>query len=170
LLDLECATMKTALALLLLLAVVAQAPAGSPRDSYTAPDSKLRAFVYKAPGAAHGIHVDVYERGEQVTGWLHSAGSAQNPARLLHAAWSPDSRFFVYTVSRSAPTSPRFDTFVFVRSRARIYDLSRFVQGTIIDSRVSLSKPCRFQTRRVAANGKVENFEIELSSIEWPEI
>jgi hypothetical protein len=133
--------------------------------------SAMRALIYKAPGGGeHGIHVDLYDKGQMVTGWLHSAGSAQHPARLLHAAWSPDSRFFVYTVSRSAPTSPRFGTFVFVRSRARVYDLAKFVSGTIIDSDVSLSSPCLFRSRRVAADGKVEHFEIDRSSIEWPEI
>jgi hypothetical protein len=155
---------------LLLFASVAQASTDPPRATYTAPDQKLRAFVYKAPGAAHGIHLDIYNGGQQITGWLHSAGSAQHPARLLHAAWSPDSRFFVYTVSRSAPASASFGTFVFVRSRSRVYDLAHFIPGTIIDSHVSLSTPSRFRTRHVAADGKVQPFEIELSSIEWPKI
>jgi hypothetical protein len=155
----------------LLLFLVAQASAGRPSSSYIAPDSNLRALIYKAPGGGeHGIHVDLYDRGQMVTGWLHSAGSAQHPARLLHAAWSPDSRFFVYTVSRSASASPRFGTFVFVRSRARVYDLANFVHGTIVDSDVSLSSPCLFHARRVARDGKIERCEIDLSRIAWPTI
>jgi hypothetical protein len=88
---------------------------------YTSPDHQL--YVIIRPGnTPDSEYVDVHgANGQMITGWVFS-GSPGTSRRVLHAAWSPDSKLFVFTVSSHASRSG-FSKYAFVRSASSIRQL-----------------------------------------------
>ena len=164
--------MKFAFAALLLVASVGSAFGQFGRVIYISPDEKLRALVIptkKADGYFHESRVEMQSAsGQRIAVNDHSSPDREHGRGVVHAVWSPDSQFFVYTTTSSGGHSAwHFETFVFVRSLSRFYQLDQFVGGSIVDSEFSLFDRSGFHGRRMKSDGRHEDFEVQLSEIQW---
>ena len=123
--------MKVTLAALLLIAALGTALGQFGRVIYVSPDEKLRAVVIptkKAEGEFHESRVEIQSASAaHVAVNDHSSPDHEHGRGVLKAAWTPDSQFFVYSTTSSGGHSAwHFETFVFVRSLSRFYELDQF--------------------------------------------
>jgi hypothetical protein len=140
-------------------------PAGT---TYVSPDQQLRAVVIPAKpgGSTETCLVDIYKADGALTDREGHSGS--NP-EVLSASWSPDSRFFVYTVvRRTGLHRSRPLVMAYVReSEYRFYDVSDYVGGAIADSKWAFRGPSYLRGRLIGRSGSVRAFEFDLSKIRW---
>ena len=156
------------LALIIVVIGAASASARPTGSTYVSPDRQLRAVVKPAkPGSVstETCLVDIYKADGALTGREgHSGGNPQ----VLFASWSPDSRFFVYTVVRRAGLHrSRPLVMVYVReSEYRFYDLADHVDGVIADPKWSFRRPS-YLRGLIGRSGGVRASEVDLSKIHW---
>ncbi len=111
--------------------VTAQAQYG--RVIHVSPDEKLKAVVVPTFTQERGFHEHRVEirttRGECIAVKDHSSGDHEHGQGVLVASWTPDSRFFVSSVSSSGGHGAgHFTTCVFVRESGNFFyldDLAR---------------------------------------------
>ena len=141
------------------------------RVIYISPDEKLRAVVIptkKVDGDFHESRVELQKAsGETLALNDHSSPDREHGRGVLHAAWSPDSQFFVYsTTSSGGHVAGHFNTYVFVRSLSRFFELDEMIGCAIVDPDFMLSDSATLSGRR-ACGGEPESFRIHLADLPW---
>ena len=103
---------------------------------YPSPDQALRAVVWPVGMTLHAtpdIESRVVIRGNEamlITSKDYSSPRGANGYYVVRAKWSPDSQFFVYSMSSSGGHSPwQFPTWVFSRDKGRIVNFSDMIGG-----------------------------------------
>jgi len=103
---------------------------------YPSPDQALRAIVFPVGMDLHAtpdIESRVVIRGNEarlITSKDYSSPRGANGHCVVRAKWSPDSQFFVYSMSSSGGHSPwQFPTWVFSREKERIVSFSDLIGG-----------------------------------------
>jgi hypothetical protein len=101
---------------------------------YPSPDKALRAIVFPIGMDLHAtpdIESRVVIRGDEaklITSKDYSSPRGTNGYYVVRAKWSPDSQFFVYSMSSSGGHSPwQFPTWVFSREKSRIVSFSDMI-------------------------------------------
>ena len=102
----------------------------------------------------------------------HTSPDGQHGRSVLHADWTPDSQFFIYsTASSGGHWAWHFNTFVYVRRTNKIYELDDII-GPFVDPMFDVSEPDRFRSKRLNPNGGVDadpiEVRVELSKLGWP--
>jgi hypothetical protein len=103
---------------------------------YPSPDGALRALVlpvdvslYATPDMESRVVVRT-SNGDTVTSKDYSSPRGTNGYYVVNAKWSPDSQFFVYSMSSSGGHSPwSFPMMVYSRQKERIAGLSDMIDG-----------------------------------------
>jgi hypothetical protein len=103
---------------------------------YPSPDGALRALVfpvdvslYATPDMESRIVIRT-SNGDTVTSKDYSSPRGTNGHYVVNAKWSPDSQFFVYSMSSSGGHSPRsFPMMVYSHQKKRIAGLSDMIDG-----------------------------------------
>jgi hypothetical protein len=103
---------------------------------HASPDQALRAIVWPVGMDLHAspdIESRIVIRGADaklVTSRDFSSPRGANGYYVVRAKWSPDSQFFVFSMSSSGGHSPwSFPTWVFSREKAEIFSLSEMIGG-----------------------------------------
>jgi hypothetical protein len=115
---------------------------------YPSPDRALRAVVWPVGMALHAtpdIESRVVIRADGarlVTSKDHSSPRGTNGHYVVQARWSPDSRFFVYSMASSGGHAPwQFPTFVFTRDKGVIVSLNELIGGPTTSEHFTFSGP-----------------------------
>jgi hypothetical protein len=103
---------------------------------YTSPDGALRALVlpvdvslYATPDMESRVVIRT-SKGDTLTSKDYSSPRGTNGYYVVNAKWSPDSQFFVYSMSSSGGHSPwSFPVMVFSRQKNRIAAFSDMIDG-----------------------------------------
>jgi hypothetical protein len=103
---------------------------------YPSPDGALRALVlpvdvslYATPDMESRVVIRT-SNGDTVTSKDYSSPRGTNGYYVVNAKWSPDSQFFVYSMSSSGGHSPwSFPMMVYSRQKKRIAGLSDMIDG-----------------------------------------
>ena len=103
---------------------------------YPSPDGAVRALVYPTDADLH-VTPDMESRvvfrgtdGTLLTSKDYASPRGTNGYYVVRAQWSPDSHFFVFSMSSSGGHSPwSFPTWVFSRDKGIIADFSTFIGG-----------------------------------------
>jgi hypothetical protein len=103
---------------------------------YPSSDGKLRALVYPADISLHATPdmesrvVIRSSKGETLTSKDYSSPRGANGYYVVAAKWSPDSQFFVYSMSSSGGHSPwSYPMAVYGRGKNRIAAFSDMIKG-----------------------------------------
>ncbi len=156
--------------LLLLLPGCATAAAAKPGQEYVSPDGKIRAIVVQLRkehvGAAES-RVELRARDGAVL-MVHSYASAdgEHGFRVERATWTPDSRFFVYSLSNSGGHQPWHAPIEFISVRGlKVRSLDGYV-GPIGDANFTVAAPDRVRAPVVGAPSlQVSTVDVSLSEI-----
>src|SRR5438876_2333602 len=103
---------------------------------YASPDGALRALVfpvdvslYATPDMESRVVIRT-SKGDTVTSKDYSSPRGANGYYVVNAKWSPDSQFFVYSMSSSGGHSPwSFPMMVYSRQKNRIAGFSDMIHG-----------------------------------------
>jgi hypothetical protein len=103
---------------------------------YPSPDGALRALVlpvdvslYATPDMESRVVIRT-SKGDTVTSKDYSSPRGTNGYYVVNAKWSPDSQFFVYSMSSSGGHSPwSFPMMVYSRQKKRIAGFSDMIEG-----------------------------------------
>jgi hypothetical protein len=103
---------------------------------YASPDGALRALVlpadvslYATPDMESRIVIRT-AKGDTLTSKDYSSARGTNGYYVVHARWSPDSQFFVYSMASSGGHSPwSFPMMVYSRQKRRIAGFSDMIDG-----------------------------------------
>jgi len=94
----------------LLLAACATATKGRPAREYVSPDGKFRAVVIplaNAPGGAGESRVELRSiNGTTLLNHSYASEDGEHGLGIERASWTPDSKFFVYSMSSSGGHQP----------------------------------------------------------------
>jgi hypothetical protein len=147
--------MRTLFVLATLFAAYLYAEAqGYGRVVYIAPDGSLRASVIPL----HIVDGDFSEHAVEIhdsAGKLLRRADYDSPDHehgrdIMHAAWSPDSQFFVFSTTSSGGHSAwHFSTYVYVRSRNAVFYLDDLVGGPLVEPYFSFTSPAKFFSKRL---------------------
>jgi hypothetical protein len=103
---------------------------------FVSPDKELRAIVLPVDVSLDATpdmesRVVIRSRGgETITSKDYSSPRGTNGLYVVEAKWSPDSQFFVYSMSSSGGHSPwSFPIMVFSRKQKRIAEFSGMIDG-----------------------------------------
>jgi hypothetical protein len=103
---------------------------------YPSPDGTLRAVVYPVDISLHATPdmesrvVFRSSKGDTLTSKDYSSPRGANGYYIVNAKWSPDSQFFVYSMSSSGGHSPwSYPMAVYGRSQSRIAAFSDMING-----------------------------------------
>ena len=103
---------------------------------YASPDGALRALVfpvdislYATPDMESRVVIRT-SKGDTLTSKDYSSPRGTNGYHVVNAKWSPDSQFFVYSMSSSGGHSPwSFPIMVYSRQKGRIAGFSDMIDG-----------------------------------------
>jgi hypothetical protein len=103
---------------------------------YPSPDGALRALVlpvdvslYATPDMESRVVIRT-RKGDTVTSKDYSSPRGTNGYYVVNAKWSPDSQFFVFSMSSSGGHSPwSFPMMVYSREKKRIAPFSEMIDG-----------------------------------------
>lgn len=115
---------------------------------HPSPDQAMRAIVWPV-GMSLFATPDIESRvviraneSKLVTSRDHSSPRGTNGYYVVRAKWSPDSRFFVYSMASSGGHSPwSFPTFVFSRDKGAIVSLNDMIRGPTVSDSFEFSGP-----------------------------
>ncbi len=169
--------MKTALLYFLFLASLATARAQYGRVIHISPDEKLEAvvtptYIHERGFNEHRVEIRTLH-GKRLALTDHSSADHEHGQGVIFASWTPDSRFFVYSVSSSGGHSAwHFPTYVFVRERAAFFYLDELARP-FVTPQFQLYPPNRFVSE--ARNDKGVDYpneavELKLQDVKWPKI
>jgi hypothetical protein len=103
---------------------------------YASPDGALRALVfpvdislYATPDMESRVVIRT-SKGDTVTSKDYSSPRGTNGYYVVNAKWSPDAKFFVYSMASSGGHSPwSFPMMVYSRQNKRIVEFSDMIEG-----------------------------------------
>ena len=139
---------------------------------HVSPDEELWAVINPTGGGSeHRIEVE-NPKGGVIVSTDHGSPDGQHGRSVLHADWTPDSQFFIYSTASSGGHSAwHFNTFVYVRRTNKIYELDEII-GPLVDPMFDVSPPNKFHSKRLNPNGGVDaepiEVRLELSKLAWP--
>jgi hypothetical protein len=140
---------------------------------HVSPDEELWAVINPTgSGSEDRIEVKEPKRGT-LASRDHSSPDGQHGRSILHADWTPDSQFFIYSTASSGGHSAwHFNTFAYVRRTNKIYQLDDII-GPLVDPMFDVSSPNRFHSKRLNPDGGVDaepiELRVELSKLAWPD-
>ena len=145
------------------------------RVIYFSPDEQLQAVVtptYKHERGFNENRIEIRSaNGKRIAVNDHSSGDHEHGYGVIFAAWTPDSRFFVYSVASSGGHSAwHFPTHVFVRDRNRFFNLDEAVDHPFVTPNFILSAPNKFHSERLSPEGyghENVTMDINLQDIKW---
>lgn len=132
---------------------------------YPSPDGALRALVYPVDISLYATP-DMESRvvirtakGDTQTSMDYSSPRGTNGFYVVNAKWSPDSQFFVYSMSSSAGHSPwSFPIMVYGRKKDLIAKFSDMIGGRpTLSADFDFSGPHTLVARTWKAAGAIEN-------------
>lgn len=139
-------------------------------SKYPSPDGKLTALVVPLPGALYGAgenRVEIRSRDGSLL-FSHSYGSedGEHGYGLEHAAWTPDSKFFVYSLSSSGGHQPwHFPTDFIEAGTLRLHRLDEY-RGPVTTPDFTVLPPDRVRTvGQRQADMQETTFEVRLSEL-----
>jgi hypothetical protein len=167
---------KPTLLCLLLIVAVVPARAQYGRVIYFSPNEQLQAVVTptdKHEGGFNEHRIEIRSSdGKPIAVNDHSSDDHQHGYGVIFAAWTPDSRFFVYSVASSGGHSAwHFPTHVFVRDRRAFINLDQAVDHPLVRPHFLLSPPNRFHSERLSPEGYGHQnvpIDINLQDVKWP--
>lgn len=115
-------------------------PAAGSTDSYYSPDGTLGALVV-VTGAGGESQVEIREGSDTLLTRRFSSPDGQHGFIVQHAEWTPDSRFFVFSLASSGGHQPwHFPTFFYSRRVNKVEALDPYT-GSVADPDFRLSAP-----------------------------
>jgi hypothetical protein len=138
---------------------------------HISPDEALQAVIVPTSGGSENRIELMAATGKRLSFRDHSSPDGQHGRYVLHADWTPDSQFFVYsTCSSGGHSSWHYETFVYARRANRIYDLDDILDP-MVEAMFDLSEPDQFHSKRLNPDGGVDNEPLEvrvkLSKLMW---
>lgn len=142
------------------------------RVVYFSPDNKLQAVViptYKQERGFNEHRIEIRSLNDQrVATNDHSSVDHEHGYGVIFAGWTPDSRFFVYSVASSGGHSAwHFPTYVFVRDHRAFFNLDELLDQSFVKPQFVLWAPNRFLSERLSSERYVP-VDISLQDVKWP--
>ena len=139
---------------------------------HVSPDEGLWAVINPTgTGSEDRIEVE-RPKGTLIASRDHTSPDGEHGRSVLHADWTPDSQFFIYSTASSGGHSVwHFNTFVYARRTNKIYELDEII-GPLVDPTFDVSAPDKFHSKRLNPTGGVDaepiDVRVELSKLAWP--
>jgi hypothetical protein len=135
--------------------------AGQTTEVFTSPDHALRAVV--ATDAAGESRVEIRALPERVLlGRDQRSPDGAHGYCVVHAAWTPDSAFFVASTESSGGHQPwARPLWVYSRAKNRIMELSRF--GVVTTGDFTIAAPDIVKTVVIACDGGASHRDLVFS-------
>lgn len=139
-------------------------------STYPSPDGKLTALVVPLPGAPYGSGENRVEIRSQNGSLLFSHSYASEDGEhglgVEHAAWTPDSKFFVYSLSSSGGHQPwHFPTDFIEANTLSLHRLDEYT-GLVTAPDFKVLPPDRVRTvGQRQADQEETTFEVRLSEL-----
>lgn len=152
---------------LILLAVSLLSPAfADETQKYVSSDGKLQALVIPVGKAGDGLResrVEIRDSGGKILRTRSFASKDGEHGYIVsHAAWTPDSEFFVFSVYSSGGHQPwHTPTYFYRRSNRQLKLLDDYL-GPITDPNFELSAPDILRTSKLKAYGDLESIPVEI--------
>jgi hypothetical protein len=126
-----------------------KASSDAKRQSHDSPDGQLRAAVIGAGKKGSESRVEIRTAsGKLIAQASYVSSDGEHGKSVVKADWTPDSRFFVWSMENTGGHSPwHWPTSYFSRKRNRVLSLDDAV-GAITDPQFTLRPPDVIQTRR----------------------
>src|SRR5262245_3875426 len=146
------------------------------RVVHYSPDEKLQAVIiptYTQEPVFNEHRIEIRSAsGKRIAVKDHSSNDHEHGYGVIFAGWTPDSRFFVYSVASSGGHSAwHFPTYVFVRDRSTFFLLDEVIDHPFVRPQFVLSAPNKFSSERLSADGIDKPnvpVELHLQDIQWP--
>ena len=155
--------------------LAAASASAQPRPvTYISPDHQLRAIAVPAKRSSTSSPtrlLEIYKADGSLTGREGASVDLQHPPSVF-GAWSPDSQFFVYSVTRREPSRPAtVSTLVYVRKNEyQFYDLKEYLHGVSAIRRWAFHGPSGLRVQAMTTTGTVHRFDVDLSKIPWHDL
>ena len=157
-----------------ILLAAASASAQPSSVTYISPDHQLRAVAVPAKRNSTSSPtrlLEIYKADGSLTGREGGSVDLRYPPRVS-GAWSPDSQFFVYSVTRTEPSRPAtVSTLVYVRKNEyQFYDLKDYLHSVSAIRTWSFYGRSGLRVHVVTTTGTVRRFDVDLSKIPWKDL
>ena len=126
-----------------------------PADDYPAPDGGAVAKVTAATAASCESVVEISAGSTVIGTKSYASASHADGSCVVHAAWSPDSKFFVFSLSSSGGHQPWNSPIVaFAVAKKRFVDIEA-IDAAITDPNFTLTAPSllEFETTKMPLEG-----------------
>jgi hypothetical protein len=136
------------------------AAAGAARE-FSSPDGALRAVV-TATGPGDESRVEILANGRRLLRKSFTSADGSHGYAVAHAAWTPDSRFFVFSLTSSGGHQPwLFPTYAYSRRNHRLASLESRI-GPPTDPDFRLSPPDVLETEVLVQPGTTRKARLRL--------
>ncbi len=156
----------TLLAVLACICTRTSAHPGKTRQDYRSPDGKLIATVIDV-NKAHESRVEIRNlEGKLLLAKDYSSSDMEHGQVILKAAWTPDGKFFVFSMENTGGHSPLArPTSLYSRQQNRLNSLDQAV-GYITDNNFELQPPNWIITKRLeTTDGESRPVRVALSTL-----
>jgi len=143
------------------------------QKEYVSPDGKYTAYVIPAIDARHknsGENEVIIKTkdGKALCSKNYGSEDGEHGFGVEKAVWTPDSKFFIYSMSSSGGHQPwHFPTDFCSIADQSIHGLEEYVGGLITSSRFEIKAPAIIRGKRMKENiDNQEAFEVSLSHLE----
>ena len=159
----------------MLFVTVSSAQAQYGRVTHVSPNEKLQVVITPTYTHERGFHEHRVEvrtaTGKRLAVNDHSSTDHEHGQGVIFASWTPDSRFFVYSVSSSGGHSAwHFPAYVFVRDRGAFFYLDELARP-FVTPHFKLLPPNRFTSEALNDKG-IDHpnvpVELKLQDVKWP--
>lgn len=137
--------------------------------SYRSPDGSWTTSITARPNheGSHEGTIKIYRRGRLSIQRSFVSADGNHGQNIEHAAWTPDSRFFVFSTSSSGGHSPWHHwTFVWSRRDNNIHNLDDAYSPTMTED-FRLKSPNILTTRFQDQKEEGRVFTVRLSQVRW---
>lgn len=142
------------------------------QERYLSPDGRYQAFISALPDIQSGESMVVIKtkKGKTICSKSYGSEDGEHGYSVVHAAWTPNSFFFVYSLASSGGHQPWHTPIYYVSVRdSKIRNLDDYI-GAVTQSEFELSEPDTIKA--VGASwvlgkglGEESPFEVSLSEL-----
>jgi hypothetical protein len=135
--------------------------AGGTAHEFGSPDGALRAVVTSS-GAGRESRVAIVAKGRRLAQRSFASADGSHGYVVAHAAWTPDSQFFVFSLTSSGGHQPwLFPTYAYSRRSNRLGSLEGRI-GAPTDPDFRLSAPDVLSTQALGKGGASRQVRLRL--------
>lgn len=141
---------------------------------YWSPDEVLQASIIPVYLHEHAVEIRT-KSGKLLFREDYSSSDHEHGRNIVHAQWSPDSRFFAYSTTSSGGHSAwHCTTFAYNRALNKVFDLDDLIGGPLVEAIFYFGPPSTFHSKRINPIGQENGtdepplpVDVALSTLKW---